>query len=265
MCGVSAPRNVAIRELETVGEISLAFDLFNEIWGGDAWGAMPVNVLKAMAHARNYVAGAWEGERLVGASAAFAWGDLSARSLHSHISGVLEDRQGRGIGHRLKLHQRAWAAEHGYERITWTFDPLVRRNAWFNLTKLAVRLEEYQPDFYGPMNDGINAGDPTDRCLAVWDVTPRDAGVTRGDTPATPVLVCGNGDAPEVREPRWAESRAMTCQIPPDILAIRQSDPAVALKWREALRSTMGEAMEAGFVATTFTRDGLYILERETL
>jgi predicted GNAT superfamily acetyltransferase len=258
-----------VRELENLDELSQAFELFNSIWGGDESVAVPMNVMKAMAHARNYIAGAWQGGRLVGASLAFAWGELSTRALHSHISGVAEGSQGRGIGYALKLHQRAWAADRGYDRITWTFDPLVQRNAWFNLTKLGARIEEYQPDFYGPMNDGINAGDPTDRCVAVWDVEP--AGPPRrgeGDlSGAVELLVCGEDDAPVVTEAAsgtWKEAAVLSCQVPRDVIELRRSDPALALRWRGALRSTMGTAIDAGFVASAITRDGRYILERYT-
>jgi len=266
--------DLRIRELETVDEIALAFDLFNEIWSGDD-GAVPTNVMKALAHTRNYLVGAWEGERFVGASLAFAWGDLSARALHSHISGVVEGCQGRGIGYALKLHQRTWAAEHGYERITWTFDPLVQRNAWFNLTKLGARIEEYEPDFYGPMDDGINAGDPTDRCLTVWDVeaaAPHDpcrggsgedgSGGDGSDERAVELLVCGRDEQPHVVEGGPAGAEVLSCQIPRDIIELRRSDAELALRWRNALRDTMGAAIGSGFVASSITRDGRYILVR---
>lgn len=255
--------NLRIRDLETVDEIALAFDLFNGIWGGDD-GAVPTNVMKALAHTRNYLVGAWEDERFVGASLAFAWGDLSARALHSHISGVVEGCQGRGIGYALKLHQRAWAAEHGYERITWTFDPLVRRNGWFNLVKLGTRIEEYEPDFYGPMNDGINAGDPTDRCLTVWDVTPTalpDTCREGGEAHVVELLVCDSDDRPVVAGGSPAGAEVLSCQVPRDIIELRRNDPGLALRWRSALRETMGAAISSGYVARSMTRDGCYILE----
>lgn len=253
---------LVIRELETLDDVSLAFDLFNEIWAGDGSDAVPLNVMKAVAHARNYVAGVWQGERFAAASLAFAWGDLSARSLHSHITGVLGPWQGRGIGYALKLHQRDWAARRGYERITWTFDPLVQRNGWFNLAKLGARIEEYQPDFYGPMDDELNAGDPTDRCLAVWDVHPGDPrpGVNPGPPPL-PLLVCGDDETPEVCGQPTPGAAAVSCQVPLDIVGIRRRDPGLALRWRRALRETMGAAIGAGFAASAMTRDGSYILE----
>ena len=256
---------VTVRELGTADGISAAFDLFNEIWGNDGSAAVPLNVMKALAHCRNYLAGAFEGDRMVGASLAFAWGDLSARSLHSHITGVIEGAQGRGIGHALKQHQRDWAAGHGYDTITWTFDPLVRRNGWFNLIKLGARVEEYEPDFYGPMHDGINAGDATDRCLVVWGVEPGTSAASRdGGRPpdAVTLLRCGPGDVPVVEAGSW-DTPVLACQVPRDIIELRRSDPALALRWRQALRDTMGVAMRAGFVASSMTRDGFYLLERK--
>ncbi len=52
----------------------------------------------------------------------------------------------------------------------WTFDPLVRRNAWFNIAVLGAEVAEYLPSFYGSMTDAINAGDESDRLLVAWDV-----------------------------------------------------------------------------------------------
>lgn len=55
--------------------------------------------------------------------------------------------------------------------ITWTFDPLVRRNAHFNLAKLGAGPARYLPDFYGPMRDGINGAGDTDRLMVRWDLS----------------------------------------------------------------------------------------------
>ena len=67
------------------------------------------------------------------------------------------------VGFALKVHQRAWALARGVPAIVWTFDPLVARNAWFNLAKLAALPAAYLEDFYGPMTDAINAGMASDR------------------------------------------------------------------------------------------------------
>ena len=86
-------------------------------------------------------------------------------SLHSHAAGVTAAGTGRGIGFALKQDQRAWALERGIGTVTWTYDPLVRRNAFFNLTRLGARPVEYVVDFYGEMTDAINTGQGSDRFM----------------------------------------------------------------------------------------------------
>ena len=54
--------------------------------------------------------------------------------------------------------------------IAWTYDPLIRRNAYFNLVKLGARPAEYLRNFYGAMDDAINGGTETDRMLVHWDL-----------------------------------------------------------------------------------------------
>ena len=104
---------------------------------------------------------------MVGASIAF-FGPPAARSMHSHITGVLPGLQSHGLGRVLKRHQRDWAFARDVGHITWTFDPLVARNAHFNLRVLGARVTEYLVDHYGPMDDGVNRGDETDRVMVSW-------------------------------------------------------------------------------------------------
>ena len=59
---------------------------------------------------------------------------------------------------------------HDLNRVTWTFDPLVRRNAYFNLVKLGATAVAFHRDFYGSMHDTVNAGDLSDRILIEWNL-----------------------------------------------------------------------------------------------
>ena len=52
-------------------------------------------------------------------------------------------RPGRACWFALKQHQRAWALSQGIREVTWTFDPLVRGNARFNLVKLGAVAVSY--------------------------------------------------------------------------------------------------------------------------
>ncbi len=109
------------------------------MWGGDRYG-MPPNLLQALAHSGNYAVGLYRDDVLVGASVAF-FAAPAARSMHSHITGVLPDLPVAGLGRVLKQHQREWALAREVGHITWTFDPLVARNAHFNLRVLGARVD----------------------------------------------------------------------------------------------------------------------------
>ncbi len=49
---------------------------------------------------------------------------------------ALPERRHRGVGHALKLAQRAQCLDQDIHLVRWTFDPMIARNAWLNLGKL---------------------------------------------------------------------------------------------------------------------------------
>lgn len=238
-----------IESLTSLADLRAAEALLREVWGaghGDA--PLALDVMCALAHTGGYVTGAFLGDRLVGVAAGFRGVE---DGLHSHIAGVLPECQGRKVGHALKLHQREWAAEHGINSVTWTFDPLVRRNAYFNLARLGAVVEKYLPDFYGPMADGINDGGASDRLFVRWSHdTPADP----PDVPRATVLTEDLVIAPVTGGP-------LRCATPADIEDLRRTAPSQAREWREALRTTLGGALDAGYRVTGFTRDGYYLLD----
>lgn len=262
-----------VRCLEEVAELSAVADFLTAVWSRRPEDRpMAPELLRGLAVAGNYVAGAHRGDDLVAASVGFLGRDGAGHPhLHSHISGVVSGERGAGVGFALKLHQRAWALAREVATVVWTYDPLVRRNAYFNLTKLGGRLVEYRPHFYGPMDDGFNAGDETDRGVVEWrlcagEVVAAAAGHPRHvdagellDTGAKIVLDIGTGGAPVIREARAA---VLLARVPGDIVAVRRDDPALALEWRRALRETVGAAISDGAEATAVTRDGWYVVER---
>ncbi|MFD4835407.1 GNAT family N-acetyltransferase [Streptomyces uncialis] len=262
----TGPRSGPVRlcELRRLEEFRAAEELFAGIWRPPPGSPGPVGMemIRALSHAGNYVAGAYLGTRLVGASVAF----LSAppgRALHSHITGVAA---GRGIGHALKLHQRDWARGQGLDRITWTFDPLVRRNAYFNLSKLGATLVEYHTSFYGTMHDAINTGDDSDRVLALWRIGPGSPGPAAPDAGSGPL-----GRAPEPLlvadgsgRPRTTSTDAPTVlvELPSDIEALRRTDPAAATAWRLAVREALGGLLAAGARVSGFHGRSGYLIDR---
>lgn len=249
-----------IRVLIEMDELQRAADVLAAIWGyPQDQGPVTPELLRALAHSGNYVAGAWDGDELVGASAGFLGRHGDVLHLHSHISGVAPSHQGGQVGFALKQHQRAWAAERDVSAIEWTFDPLVRRNAYFNLAKLGASVVGYEADFYGVMRDAINAGEETDRAVAEWHLEAPAQPVPDGSA-ATVVLRPDDDGRPLTSDSADAVLRAW---VPEDYLALRADNPELARSWRQGLRDTVGRALANGYVAVDMTRDGWYTLVRE--
>ena len=234
--GGSAEPRPRIRPLETVDEVFTASQVLADVWGGDR-GGMPPNLLRALAHSGNYAVGLYDGDRMVGASVAF-FAAPAARSMHSHITGVLPDQQSQGLGRALKQHQREWALAREVGHITWTFDPLVARNAHFNLRVLGTRVTEYLVGHYGPMDDGVNRGDETDRIMVSWALA------------APPV--------PTPEDDRVVASVA----VPRDIEAMRRVSRADAAAWRIRVREALVGHLSTGLVIGGFDDERGYLLVR---
>ncbi|MBT2469430.1 GNAT family N-acetyltransferase [Streptomyces sp. ISL-66] len=245
-----------LRELHTMEDLDAVSRLYAGIWGTDA-DSPPVSaeVMRALSHAGNYVAGAYENGRLVGASVAF-YGDPIGTTLHSHITGPVI---GRGIGLALKLHQGQWALDRGIQRITWTYDPLIRRNAHFNLVKLGARPEEYLRSFYGAMDDAINGGDESDRVLTAWDLTA-PAGAYASELPTDAVHGVRNHDGHPVIGP--TDAGTVLIDLPDDIESLRRTDPGAARAWRLGVRHTLGGLLAEGARVTGFHNRRSYIVRR---
>lgn len=261
---------VHVRQLDALPELVAVQRLYESIWRPDGK-APPVTteLLRALAKAGSYVGGAFDGDDLVGACVGF-FSPPAHGALHSHIAGVAARMRGRDVGYALKLHQRAWALRHGVASVSWTFDPLVRRNAWFNLGKLAATPLEYLADFYGPMNDGINGADATDRLLVGWPLdAPEVAAACSGEAaPAAP----GAADMPGAAValgissrgrpvPGAADGPTVLVAVPEDVEALRARDPGCATAWRHALRETLGGLLAGGARVTGFDRSGWYVVE----
>ncbi|TDD69268.1 GNAT family N-acetyltransferase [Jiangella aurantiaca] len=263
---------LTIRELSALGDLEEVYALFDSIWRPDRSNP-PVTVehLRALAHAGNYVAGAYDGDDLIGACVGF-FAAPPGRSLHSHVAGVSSAARGRHVGFALKAHQREWALERGLSEITWTFDPLVRRNAYFNLAKLQARTSDYLVDFYGDMDDAINGGQGSDRLLVRWQLDAPEvvaACAAGGGTGAVvpPDAVAALTESASGRPmvaPRsaWARAPRLLVATPPDIEALRGTDPVTARHWRAAMRDVLGGVLGEGARVAGFTRSGTYVVER---
>jgi predicted GNAT superfamily acetyltransferase len=261
---------IVIRETDGMEEIRAVTELMTEVWG-EAF--LDPGIGRAIQHAGGYLTGAWEGDRLLGGSLAFI-GYLDGEVLlHSHATCTAPGLGSQGIGLALKWHQRRWCLDRGIRTVEWTYDPLVARNGWFNLTKLGARAVEYEVDFYGRMTTAIERGEESDRCLVRWTLDdPKVEAAAAGELVAAdiealraagvPVLVsAGVDDGPVIGD--TAVDGPALAQVAPDIEALRVTHPEIAAKWRRAARATLGHAMQNGRELTAAARDGWYLLEPE--
>ncbi|WP_260327792.1 GNAT family N-acetyltransferase [Streptomyces sp. Ag109_O5-1] len=263
---------VTVRELAGHDELEAVSRLYDTIWRPDPTNPlMTTELLRALSKSGNYVVGAYDGQELVGASVAF-FGAPPDGLLYSHIAGVSDRMRGRNVGFALKLHQRAWALLHGASTIQWTFDPLIRRNAHFNLAKLAASPAEYLPDFYGGMNDAINGGDESDRLLIRWHLQePKVITASAGHgalfdvaaARAAGALVALDTSEDGRPVPGRQDAGTLLVAVPRDIEALRVSDRRTAKDWRLAVREVLGGLLNDGARVTGFDRAGWYLLTRD--
>ncbi len=268
---------VEVRSLHTHDELTEARGVWDAVWPTTP-GATEItgNLLRAVEHAGGYVGGAYDGDLMVGSCLALVGRTLGSHGwhthLHSHVAAALPGFGDRGVGTALKLHQRAWALEHGVDRIVWTFDPLVRRNARLNLVKLGGVAVEYLIDFYGQMDDALNAGEPSDRLLLQWDLaSERVAGGLAGTAQTLGhdewvAMGAVDGLAIDDDGPRALDvsSPVVLVALPEDIVAIRREDTALARQWRLAVRSALEPVEQGKGRVVSLTTDGYYVVEVES-
>ncbi len=218
--------------------------VLTSVWGET--NAISVDVIIAVVHSGGYASlasrEAGTAKQIIGGSLALV--GRHENMLHSHVTGVVGDAVNSGVGRALKQHQWAWAKENNFAAISWTFDPLVRRNAHFNLVTLGAKVVSYHRDFYGELNDKINASDSTDRLVVERRVAGCDL------APSAKTVTADAGDE--------------MISTPEDIVVLRQSanppDQALVRQWRQDQRENFESAFSASKVVRGFTADGSYVL-----
>jgi predicted GNAT superfamily acetyltransferase len=255
----AARAGVAIRALDALDDADRVRRIIERVWGAQV---MPRELLRAFQHAGSVLIGAEVDGEVVG----FVFGFLGFSEglhLHSHMLAVVPERQSGGIGYALKLAQRAMCLDEGIEEVRWTYDPLVGRNARFNLIKLGAAAMRFLPQHYGAMSDRLNVGDRSDRFEVRWRLSAeRSDRALRGEA-ASPergaaLLV------PDESRPDWpletgaAPVPGAVVGIPPDHFDLRRRYPEAGLAWREASARSFAACFDAGLEATWF-EDGAYV------
>lgn len=165
--------------------------------------------------------------------------------LHSHMNAVDPAERGRGIGVALKLRQRAICLGHGVTEMRWTYDPLIRRNAHFNLVRLGAEVIAFHPDFYGEMHDAITGADHSDRFEVRWRL---DAGRT--------TRALAHGPTPE-----WRAEGGLP--LVADFEHVRSEDPEVAARLRHSSREAFAVFAADPGLRAELDANGDYVFTRD--
>lgn len=264
---------IQIRPVTELADFETLEQLQLETWGTPRR-VLPARYLAAFQRSGAALLGAYEGDRPVGFSiATLGTVDDPTRvdqvaaarlKLYSATMVIHPDFQGQGLGYRLKLAQRDFAAVIGVRLITWVFDPLIGRNAWLAIGKLGAVCSQYQADYFTAV-DGL----AEDRLVAEWWVTgnrarSRIAG-RRGALSLRAFLDGGailvneappNDEGWPVPELRLdaAGASIILLEIPADFRTLRQVAPALAQTWRRHVREVLAHAVTQGYLITDFVR-----------
>lgn len=228
-----------IRECVSLADFQKCVDLERRVWKNEDIDVMPVRLYQISKACNAPTLGAFtSSDRLV----AFGHTTIALRegrpAYHSHMLAVEAGLRDQSLGYKIKLAQREHALREGIGLIFWTFDPLISRNAHFNINKLGVVLRRYERNYYGQgVSTGFEPDIPTDRVIAEWWAASDHVKSVLAGNPPKPDKVTAE------------------IEIPDDINSIRAHSAREHLEWRMRVREQFETQIAAGAVASGFLRD----------
>jgi predicted GNAT superfamily acetyltransferase len=264
-----------IKILDSPEEMNAIEDLQRAVWPGSETDVVPAHVLITAVHNGGLVAGAYLEERLVGFVFGFPGLEFTPdgpRAKHcSHMLGILPGYRDSGLGFALKRAQWQMVRHQGLDHVTWTYDPLLSRNAYLNIAKLGAVCNTYKRAAYGDMRDGLNAGLPSDRFQVDWWINTRRVERRLSQRARRPLKLDNFSQADLqplyslhdsagtwVRPPEHfapLERRLALAEIPSDFNALKEADFALARDWRFFSREVFETAFKQGYLVTDFVYD----------
>jgi len=250
-------QSLDIRPLRSNDECAAAVELQREVWGPNYDDVVPGTLLHIVDYIGGLAAGAFDSSNeLLG----FVFGVNGVRDgelVHwSHMLGVRESARNLGLGRKLKEYQRDTLGAVGVKRIFWTFDPLMSKNAYFNLNRLGAEVVEYVPDMYGTTTSPLHLGLATDRLIVCLKTTSVESTALR-TTPVAgnPVLTA----FPRLNDMTLSvgdrSPEAALIEIPSDVLDVLARTPAAARTWRLAVRDHFQWALSHDYSVVGMHRD----------
>jgi predicted GNAT superfamily acetyltransferase len=246
---------ILICEVETLEEMQECITLQRKVFASPDLEISPVRHLLVAKFAGGFTMGAYLGERLIGfvLSLPMFLENLKP-AFYSHMTAVDAEFQSLGIGARLKWAQRERALAAGVDYIKWTYQPVLARNAFFNIERLGVTINTYMPNFYGT---GAEANESkiqvlevdSDRLFADWHLlSPKTVALSKGERFVEPGEVL------------------KTVEIPPDWNDFVVRDTKKAILEQERIKHEFQTAFADGLIVRGFERSDTnpkYLLYKE--
>ncbi len=273
-----------IREPRTPEEHRELMELERLIWASDYREVFPYHITIPLLEIGGVVVGVYRKSdgRPVGVLIMMPGLRRGKLIYYSHMLGFLREFRGRGLGLKLKEVQREIALSRGIDLITWTFEPLMVLNAWFNFVKVGVIAREYKVNYYGIMEIEYTKGVESDRLLVEWylrseRVKERMAGrgewrdlnyfLRSGGKVVLEAVEGGEGfSLPRRRE--LGDSNVVLVEIPKDFVEMQVKTPHLVREWRDAYREVFERYLSEGYVVFDVTRGGgryFYVMWRRDL
>lgn len=275
-----------IRILETPEEMIRVEELQRAVWAGSETDVVPMHLLITAVHNGGLVIGAFQEDRIIGFVFGFPGLEKipdGPRPKHcSHMMGIHPDHRDSGVGFALKRAQWQMIRHQSLDHATWTYDPLLSRNAYLNIAKLGAVCSTYRRSEYGDMRDGLNVGLPSDRFQVDWWINTRRVSQRLGENsrptlnlehitrsglhPFYPLHTTDGLPHPPEHVPAL-DDRLLLAEIPGDFTDLKSKDFTLARDWRFFTRELFETAFAANFIITDFVFDrnegnprGLYLL-----
>lgn len=266
--------NIKLRFIESPEDMRMVGELENKVWPGDQ--PVPYHILLAVVHNGGVLIGAYDGDDLVG----YVFGFLGMYETEdgikvkhcSHQLGIHPDYQDHGLGFKLKRAQWQIVRQQGLDLITWTYDPLESRNAYFNLAKLGAVCNTYLRNEYGDMLDELNRDIPSDRFMVHWWINTQRVFLRLSKTSRkkldlahflaadaqvlnTTSLNEGGWPVPEsdrmdLLEDPETQKAIVLFEVPADFQGLKVTDIELAKRWRSYSRTIFELLFHQGYLAT---------------
>lgn len=268
-----------IKLLESPEDMTVVEELQRAVWPGSETDVVPAHMLITAVHNGGIVAGAFVEGQMIGFVFGFPGLESTPdgpRPKHcSHMMGIDPGYRDSGVGFALKRAQWQMVRHQGLDHITWTYDPLLSRNAYLNISKLGAVCNTYRRSEYGDMRDGLNAGLPSDRFQVDWWINTRRVERRLDKHPRRPLKLDDFSKAelhplyePHVSASQQAggwirppehyphlEGHLLLAEIPSDFNALKDADFPLARDWRFFSREVFETAFAAGYIVTDFIFD----------